>query len=199
MYKTLASYLTSLQQFLACLLLSPTSPEDQNLQEFTCHYFKQHSHLPVQAQITCVLEDSFENYLHYLYREHTPLVPCHKALPQTVPYTQPLPHKPHVKHSTPVPRPTALPSIPLECCISATPLLAFTHIHTSDNLAIAESKVHAMLKCLQAIFDQKALLKDLPHNHCLAIQHIGDKLKWISNNISHNSASWTCAQQQSVE
>ena len=39
----------------------------------------------------------------------------------------------------------------------------------------------------------------MPHDHCLAIQHIGDKLEWISNNIRYNGASWTCAQQQSVE
>ena len=153
MPKSLASHLSSPQEFLPRLSLPHTSPEDQDLQEFTHHHFKWHSHLPVQDQITCVLEDSSEDRLRYLHRKHAPLVPRRKALPQTVPYTRPLPHKPRIEHSTPVPKPTALPSIPLECRISATPLPAFTRINTSDNLAIAESKVHAVLKCLQAIFD----------------------------------------------
>ncbi|KAM5543765.1 hypothetical protein V8D89_002382 [Ganoderma adspersum] len=165
-----------------------------------------HGHLPVQEQISCVLEDSLEDCPRYRHKEHAPLVPRHKAdkggkaLPQSIPYTKPLPCIARTQAPTPALSTPILPPIPLECCISAIPLPGFTRINTQDdNLTIAESKVHTVLKHLQAIFDHKALLLEVPHDHHLAIQRISDQLKWISDNISTQGSGWTRSQQQNIE
>ena len=196
---SLASRLSSPQEFYT-RLSSPIPSEEFDLQEFTLRHTKRHGHLPVQEQISCVLEDSLEDRLRYRHREHAPLVPRHKALPRSIPYTKPLPRVARTEAPTPAP-PTApvLPHIPLECRISAVPLPGFTRVNIHDNLAIAESKVHAVLKRLQAVFDRKTLLLDIPHDHRLAIQRVGDQLEWISDNITTQGTGWTRSQQQSIE
>ncbi|KAM5530889.1 hypothetical protein V8D89_015421 [Ganoderma adspersum] len=147
-----------------------------------------HGHLPVWEQISCVLEDSLEDRLRYRHKKHAPLVPRRKALPRSIPFSKPLPRVAHTQAPAPAP-PTApvLPHIPLECRISAVPLPGFTRVNTHDNLAIAESKVHA------------TLLLDVPHDHRLAIQRVSDQLKWISDNITTQGTGWTRSQQQSIE
>ncbi|KAI1783209.1 hypothetical protein LXA43DRAFT_1187130 [Ganoderma leucocontextum] len=197
--KTLASRLSSPQEFYTRLSLSPIPSKEQDLQEFTRRHFKRHGHRPVQDQISCALADSAEDRLHYRLREHAPLVPRRKALPRLIPYTQPLPNEPRVQASTPTLPTAVLPPIPLACRISAAPLPAFIRTNINDNLAIIEPKVHAILKRLQAVFDRKVLLDELPYDHRLAIQRIGDQLEWISDNIGHNGHSWTRSQQQSID
>ena len=196
---SLASRLSSPQEFYT-RLSSPIPSEEFDLQEFTLRHTKRHGHLPVQEQISCVLEDSLEDRLRYRHREHAPLVPRRKALPRSIPYTKPLPRVARTQAPTPAPPPApVLPHIPLECRISAVPLPGFTRVNTHDNLAIAESKVHAVLKRLQAVFDRKTLLLDIPHDHRLAIQRVGDQLEWISDNITTQGTGWTRSQQQSIE
>ncbi|TBU56313.1 hypothetical protein BD310DRAFT_978940 [Dichomitus squalens] len=39
-----------------------------------------------------------------------------------------------------------------------------------------------------AIFDRKDQLLDIPHDHRLALQRIGDRLEWILNNIENGSS-----------
>ena len=196
---SLASRLSSPQEFYT-RLSSPIPSEEFDLQEFTLRHTKRHGHLPVQEQISCVLEDSLEDRLRYRHREHAPLVPRRKALPRSIPYTKPLPHVACTQAPTPAP-PTApvLPHIPLECRISAVPLPGFTRVNTHDNLAITESKVHAVLKRLQAVFDRKDQLLDAPHDHRLALQRIGDKLEWILDNLDTSGDTWTRSQQQNVD
>lgn len=195
---SLASRLSSPQEFYT-RLSSPIPSEEFGLQEFTRRHTKRHGHLPVQEQISCVLEDSLEDRLRYRHKEHAPLVPRRKALPRPVPYTRPLPP---ARRQAPLPVQPAtshLPPIPLACRISAAPLPGFTRINTRDNLAIAESKVHAVIKRIQAVFDRKALLEDLPSDHRLAIQRVGDQLEWLADNINTHGQDWTRHQQQQVE
>ncbi|EJF55257.1 hypothetical protein DICSQDRAFT_74882, partial [Dichomitus squalens LYAD-421 SS1] len=67
-----------------------------------------------------------------------------------------------------------------------------------DLVAIVGSKVSAVIKRLQAIFDRKDQLLDIPHDHRLALQRIGDRLEWILDNIE-NGSSWTRSQQQNID
>ncbi|TBU36092.1 hypothetical protein BD309DRAFT_985192, partial [Dichomitus squalens] len=74
--------------------------------------------------------------------------------------------------------------------ISAPPLPSFARRDPIDLLAIVGSK---------AVFDRKNQLLDIPHDHRLALQRIGDKLEWILDNITENGTSWTRSQQQNVD
>ncbi|EJF65184.1 hypothetical protein DICSQDRAFT_166235 [Dichomitus squalens LYAD-421 SS1] len=82
----------------------------------------------------------------------------------------------------------------------AAPLLpSFARRDPIDLLAIVGSKVNAVIKRLQAIFDCRNQLLDIPHDHRLALQHIGDRLEWILDNIKENGTSWTRSQQQNID
>ncbi|TBU39245.1 hypothetical protein BD309DRAFT_993896 [Dichomitus squalens] len=59
--------------------------------------------------------------------------------------------------------------------------------------------VSAVIKRLQAIFNCKDQLLNISHEHQLALLCISDKLKWILDNITENSISWTCSQQQNID
>ncbi|TBU48741.1 hypothetical protein BD309DRAFT_853373, partial [Dichomitus squalens] len=163
--------------------------------------FKRHSHLDIQSQIDCALADDTSDRLHHRrqYR-HNPIIPRCKALPPSVPSTQPL-DKPLASHRT-TPPPVFVPSVPtvpLQYRISAPPLLSFTRHDPINLLTIVSSKVSVIIKRLQAIFDRKGQLLDIPHNHRLALQRIGDKLEWILDNITENGSSWTRSQQQNID
>ncbi|TBU36861.1 hypothetical protein BD309DRAFT_1024003 [Dichomitus squalens] len=90
------------------------------------------------------------------------------------------------------------PTIPLQYHISAPPLPSFARRDPIDLLAIVGSKVSAVIKRLQAIFDCKDQLLDIPHDHRLALQRISDKLEWILDNIK-NGSLWTRSQQQNID
>ncbi|EJF61489.1 hypothetical protein DICSQDRAFT_60331, partial [Dichomitus squalens LYAD-421 SS1] len=79
--------------------------------------------------------------------------------------------------------------------ITAPSLPSFAHHDPVDLLAIISSKVNAVIKRLQAIFDRKDQLLDIPHDHQLVLQRISDRLKWILNNITENGTS----QQQNID
>ncbi|EJF55613.1 hypothetical protein DICSQDRAFT_73326, partial [Dichomitus squalens LYAD-421 SS1] len=79
------------------------------------------------------------------------------------------------------------------------PLPSFSHRDPIDLIAIVGSKVNAVIKRLQAIFDRKDQLLDTPHEHRLALQRIGDRLEWILDNITENGTSWTRSQQQNID
>ncbi|EJF59972.1 hypothetical protein DICSQDRAFT_63892, partial [Dichomitus squalens LYAD-421 SS1] len=91
------------------------------------------------------------------------------------------------------------PTVPLQYRISAPPIPSFARRDPIDLLAIVGSKINAVIKRLQAIFDHRDQLLDIPHDHRLALQHIGDRLEWILDNITENSTSWTCSQQQNID
>ncbi|EJF56276.1 hypothetical protein DICSQDRAFT_71799, partial [Dichomitus squalens LYAD-421 SS1] len=78
-------------------------------------------------------------------------------------------------------------------------LPSFTRRDPVDLLAIISSKVNAVIKRLQAIFDRKDQLLDTPHDRRLALQRIGDRLEWILDNITENGTSWTRSQQQNID
>ncbi|EJF55601.1 hypothetical protein DICSQDRAFT_73369, partial [Dichomitus squalens LYAD-421 SS1] len=90
------------------------------------------------------------------------------------------------------------PTVPLQYHISAPPIPSFARRDPIDLVAIVGSKVSAVIKRLQAIFDRKDQLLDIPHDHRLALQRIGDRLEWILDNIE-NGSSWTCSQQQNID
>ncbi|EJF61710.1 hypothetical protein DICSQDRAFT_169725 [Dichomitus squalens LYAD-421 SS1] len=100
------------------------------------------------------------------------------------------------------PPPVFVPSIstvPLQYRITAPSLPSFARRDPVDLLAIISSKVNAVIKRLQAIFDRKDQLLDTPHDHRLALQRIGDRLEWILDNITENGTSWTRSQQQNID
>ena len=197
----LASRLSSPQEFYKRLSSPiPFPSEEFGLQEFTRRHTKRHGHLPVQEQISCVLADCAEDRLRYRHKEHAPLVPRRKALPPSVPLSQPLPRPVRAQAPTPVRTATPhAPRLPLQCRISAPPLPGFSRINPKDSLAIIESKVNAVLTRLQAIFDRKDFLINLPAIDVLAVQHIADQLEWIATNLDAHGLEWTRPQRQQIE
>ncbi|EJF56453.1 hypothetical protein DICSQDRAFT_39799, partial [Dichomitus squalens LYAD-421 SS1] len=93
----------------------------------------------------------------------------------------------------------SIPTVPLQYRITAPPLPSFARRDPIDLVAIVGSKVNAVIKRLQAIFDCKDQLLDIPHEHQLALQRIGDRLEWILDNITENGTSWTRSQQQNID
>ena len=134
---SLASRLSSPQEFYTCLS-SPIPSEEFGLQEFTRRHTKRHGHLPVQEQISCVLEDSLEDRLCYRHKEHTPLVPRRKALPRPVPYTRHCPllaDRPHSPSGLPRHTFHLFPSL-AESRLHHSPVSpASTHVTTSLSLS----------------------------------------------------------------
>ncbi|EJF55709.1 hypothetical protein DICSQDRAFT_175611 [Dichomitus squalens LYAD-421 SS1] len=175
-------------------------PSDSDLPEFTCHHFKRHGHLDIQSQIDHTLADDTSDHLpHRRQYWHTPIVPRRKVLPPSIPSSQPLDRPLAARLTTPPPvLLPSIPTIPLQCCIAAPPLPSFAHRDPIDLITIIGSKVNAIIKRLQAIFDHKDQLLDIPHNHQLALQRISDRLEWILDNIE-NGSSWTRSQQQNID
>ncbi|TBU36040.1 hypothetical protein BD309DRAFT_1029742, partial [Dichomitus squalens] len=190
------------RSFLKRLSPPPTIlPSDSDLPEFTRRHFKRHGHLDVQSQIDHALADDTSDRLrHRRQYRHTPIVPRRKALLPSVPSSQPL-DRPLAARLTTLP-PVLVPSIPtvpLQYRIAAPSLPSFARRDPINLLAIVSSKVKAVIKRLQAVFDHKDQLLDIPHDHRLALQRIGDKLEWILDNITENSTSWTRSQQQNID
>ncbi|TBU36311.1 hypothetical protein BD309DRAFT_1024435 [Dichomitus squalens] len=172
-------------------IIPPTIlPSDSDLPEFTRRYFKRHGHLDVQSQIDHALADNTSDRLrHRRQYRHTPIVPRHKALLPSVPPSQPLNRPLAARLTTPPPVfVPSTPTVPLQYRITAPPIPSFAHHDPINLLAIISSKVNAVIKRLQAIFDRKDQLLDIPHDHWLALQHISDRLKWILNNIENGSS-----------
>ncbi|TBU36368.1 hypothetical protein BD309DRAFT_1072156 [Dichomitus squalens] len=176
-----------MRQFFETFIIPPTIlPSDSDLPEFTRRHFKRHGHLDVQSQIDCALADDTSDRLRHRHQyRHTPIVPRRKALPPSVPSTQPL-DRPLATRLTTLPPPfvPSTPTIPLQYRISAPPLPSFARRDPIDLLAIIGSKVSAVIKRLQAIFDRKDQLLDIPHDHRLALQCIGDKLRSLERSSS---------------
>ena len=199
MPKTLASRLSSPPGVYKRLSL-PSPPVDQDLPGHSDRHFKRHGHLPVQEQITLALEDLKRDRLRYRPRKHAPLVSRRKPLLPPGPQTQFLPPPPLQPVPTTAPAPTPIqPAIPLVCRIAAAPLPSFARTNTIDHLAIIESKVQAVIKRIQAVFDRKHLLEDQPAQHQLALQRVGDKLEWVLDNIALQGTTWTRSQQQNID
>ncbi|EJF57504.1 hypothetical protein DICSQDRAFT_173842 [Dichomitus squalens LYAD-421 SS1] len=156
------------------------------------------SHLDVQSQIDHTLADDTSDRLrHRRQYRHTPIIPRRKALLPSVPPSQPLDRPLAARLTTPPPVfVPSDPTVPLQYRISAPPIPSFARRDPIDLLAIVGSKVSAVIKRLQAIFDRKDQLLDILHDHRLALQRIGDRLEWILDNIE-NGSSWTRSQQLS--
>ncbi|EJF59987.1 hypothetical protein DICSQDRAFT_171474 [Dichomitus squalens LYAD-421 SS1] len=170
--------------------------------------YLRHGHLDVQSQIDHALADDTSDHLrHRRQYRHTPIVPRRKALLPSVPPSQPLNRPLAARLTTPPPVfVPSTPTVPLQYRISAPPIPSFARRDPIDLLAIVGSKVSAVIKRLQAIFDRKDQLLDIPHDHQLALQRIGDRLEWILDNRLEwildnieNGSSWTRSQQQNID
>ena len=68
-----------------------------------------------------------------------------------------------------------------------------------DNLAIVETKVKAVVKRIQPLFDRKHLLEDSPYKQVLTLQRIADKLEWILDHINHEGRTWKYSDLRSID
>ncbi|TBU37266.1 hypothetical protein BD309DRAFT_995189 [Dichomitus squalens] len=173
---------------------------DSDLPKFTRCHFKRLGHLDVQSQIDHILvDDTSDRLRHRRQYQHTPIIPRCKVLPPSVPPSQPFIPLPQCL-TTPPPTPVPfVPTVPLQHCISAPPLPSFACRNPIDLLAIVSSKVNTIIKRLQAIFNYKDQLCNIPHDHRLALQRISDRLERILDNIEENSSSWIHSQQQNID
>ena len=204
MPKSLASRLSSPQELLSRLSSPSPISSDQDLSEFAIRHSKRHGHLPVQEQITRALEDdkADRRRRRNQYRQTIPLGPRRKPLPPSVPLARPLRRDPP-KPRTPTPPPP--PQRDLDTCFPpliyriAPPLPLFARKNPVDSLAIVETKVTAVIKRIQALFDRKTLLEDSPIDQCLALQRVGDKLEWILDHIHTEGSTWEYSQLRDID
>ena len=204
MPKSLASRLSSPQELLSRLSSPSIISSDQDLEGFTERHFKRHGHLSVQEQITHALEDdkADRRRRRNRYQKTLPLLPRQKPLPPSIPATRPLrPDPPKPRAPTPPPP----PADPLDTCFPpliyriAPPLPVFARKNTVDTLAIIETKINAVVKRIQALFDRKCLLEGSPGDQALALQRVGDKLEWILDHIKHEGSTWSYTHQRDID